>query len=108
MNLPTFTNIEPFSKAQIVSRTINAQWATQKDLLMLSKTSQHNDTASPNEARWYSEQDGDVHFLYVALRQESYKVIWKSPRSTEWHALWHHRQLNHESSSEHLSCLRLY
>ncbi|OCK74569.1 hypothetical protein K432DRAFT_447221 [Lepidopterella palustris CBS 459.81] len=63
-NIPSNSEIESFYKTQMISRTINAQWRTQKIFVTFTKTNNTNDTSGPAQTKYYSSQDGGVYYTY--------------------------------------------
>ncbi|KAH0548679.1 hypothetical protein GP486_007777, partial [Trichoglossum hirsutum] len=62
--IPSNADIEEFYKKQLVSRTVNSEWRTQKIFIYFAKTDNPNDSNGPNVTKYYSKEDGGVYYLY--------------------------------------------
>jgi hypothetical protein len=63
---PSNQEIETFFKDQMVSRIINSAWNSNnvKVFIMFANTTDSSDSHGPSYAKYYSEKDGGVYYLY--------------------------------------------
>lgn len=81
--LPNSNQYEEFYEKQMISRTIGASWASHRYYVTFSRSNDSSIATGPPSARYYSQEDQGVYYVYNYIEDGSLKGHLDAPKNLE-------------------------